>query len=285
MSNFSFCRQAQKLVVCGLAQLGPVIGAALFATGQAKAAVDYSHLHERSLLQAVSATAVSNRLDHSQLARRWWNEWRARWISSEPRVIAEYGPGEGVHSREIARRMPPGSQLLLFELDPAFSRDLERQFADDPRVHVINGDAATIRPRNWSAAASRTATTSFPEFRSAFSRSKKNAPCFEKRMRRSRPVALSSFIRSRTNCASTPRFSIAPSPNISCRTFRRCSSPFSAKPANWTETAHRSSRRPRSFSTNLRHDGGSNPASKRIRWAKCPSRRSRFMALRRSARS
>ena len=61
-----------------------------------------------------------------------------------PRVIAEYGPGEGVHSREIARRMPAGSQLLLFELDPDFSRDLERQFANDPRVHVINGDAAQL---------------------------------------------------------------------------------------------------------------------------------------------
>lgn len=63
---------------------------------------------------------------------------------SVPRVIAEYGPGEGVHSREIARRMAPGSTLLLFELDPAFSRDLERQFADDPRVHVINADAGTL---------------------------------------------------------------------------------------------------------------------------------------------
>ncbi|MGZ5552476.1 MAG: class I SAM-dependent methyltransferase [Chthoniobacterales bacterium] len=63
---------------------------------------------------------------------------------SEPRVIAEYGPGEGVHSREIARRMSSDSQLLLFELDSAFSRDLARQFADDPRVHVINGDAARL---------------------------------------------------------------------------------------------------------------------------------------------
>src|SRR5438128_8956149 len=60
------------------------------------------------------------------------------------RVIAEYGPGEGVHSREIARRMSPDSHLLLFELDPAFARDLKRQFADDPRVHVINGDAARL---------------------------------------------------------------------------------------------------------------------------------------------
>jgi phospholipid N-methyltransferase len=63
---------------------------------------------------------------------------------TQPRIIAEYGPGEGVHSREIARRMTPDSQLLLFELDPAFARDLKRQFADDPRVHVIHGDAATL---------------------------------------------------------------------------------------------------------------------------------------------
>lgn len=63
---------------------------------------------------------------------------------THPRVIAEYGPGEGVHSREIARRLRPGSQLLLFELDAAFSRDLKRQFADDAHVHVINGDAAQL---------------------------------------------------------------------------------------------------------------------------------------------
>jgi phospholipid N-methyltransferase len=63
---------------------------------------------------------------------------------SKPRVIAEYGPGEGVHSREIARRMNADSHLLLFELDAAFSRALERQFAGDPRVHVIHGDAASL---------------------------------------------------------------------------------------------------------------------------------------------
>src|SRR3989449_3883594 len=63
---------------------------------------------------------------------------------SQPRVIAEYGPGEGVHSREIARRMTPDSHLLLFELDLAFARDLKRQFADDPRVDVIHGDAASL---------------------------------------------------------------------------------------------------------------------------------------------
>ena len=62
----------------------------------------------------------------------------------QARVIAEYGPGEGVHSREIARRMRPDCQLLLFELDAAFSRDLQRQFRGDPRVHVINDNAAHL---------------------------------------------------------------------------------------------------------------------------------------------
>ena len=63
---------------------------------------------------------------------------------TQPRVIAEYGPGEGVHSREIARRMTPDSHLLLFELDAALARALERQFSADPRVHVIHGDAASL---------------------------------------------------------------------------------------------------------------------------------------------
>jgi len=63
---------------------------------------------------------------------------------SQPRVIAEYGPGEGVHSREIARRMSPDSHLLLFELDAALSHNLELQFAGDRRVHVIHGDAARL---------------------------------------------------------------------------------------------------------------------------------------------
>jgi phospholipid N-methyltransferase len=63
---------------------------------------------------------------------------------SKARVLAEYGPGEGVHTREIARRMRPDAQLLIFEVDAAFSRDLERQFADDPRVHVFNRDASAL---------------------------------------------------------------------------------------------------------------------------------------------
>ncbi len=63
---------------------------------------------------------------------------------SQPRVVAEYGPGEGCHTREMLRRAHPDSRFLLFELDPEFCRALEEQFAGDRRVSVINADCATL---------------------------------------------------------------------------------------------------------------------------------------------
>ena len=63
---------------------------------------------------------------------------------ARPCVVAEYGPGEGCHTREMLKRSHPESKFLLFELDAEFCRDLERQFADDARVTVIQGDCATL---------------------------------------------------------------------------------------------------------------------------------------------
>jgi phospholipid N-methyltransferase len=63
---------------------------------------------------------------------------------SAPRVVAEFGPGEGCHTRELARRMGPESQLLLFELDPELANHLRHEFRDDPRVEVLNTDAMNL---------------------------------------------------------------------------------------------------------------------------------------------
>jgi phospholipid N-methyltransferase len=60
---------------------------------------------------------------------------------SEPRVIVEYGAGEGCITREILRRMHPDSTVLLFELDPVFVNILARQFRHDHRIRVIASDA------------------------------------------------------------------------------------------------------------------------------------------------
>lgn len=60
---------------------------------------------------------------------------------SKPRTVVELGPGEGCHTRQIVRRMNPGSRLILVELDAHFAEHLEEQFAADPRVTVVHGDA------------------------------------------------------------------------------------------------------------------------------------------------
>jgi phospholipid N-methyltransferase len=60
---------------------------------------------------------------------------------SKPRTVVELGPGEGCHTRQIVRRMNPGSKLLLVELDSHFADHLKEQFAGDPRVVVVQGDA------------------------------------------------------------------------------------------------------------------------------------------------
>jgi phospholipid N-methyltransferase len=63
---------------------------------------------------------------------------------SKPRVIVEYGPGEGCHTRELLKRMHPGSKLLLFELDSELAAHLRHQFRHEPRVSVINDDAVHL---------------------------------------------------------------------------------------------------------------------------------------------
>jgi len=63
---------------------------------------------------------------------------------SVPRVIVEFGPGEGCHTREILRRMHPASHMILFELDPELAGHLVDQFRDDRRVTVLNADCAML---------------------------------------------------------------------------------------------------------------------------------------------
>jgi phosphatidylethanolamine/phosphatidyl-N-methylethanolamine N-methyltransferase len=63
---------------------------------------------------------------------------------TKPRIVAEFGPGEGCHTREIASRLHPQSKLLLFELDRELCEHLSAQFASDPRVEVMHTDCANL---------------------------------------------------------------------------------------------------------------------------------------------
>lgn len=61
----------------------------------------------------------------------------------EPRTIVELGPGTGVMTQEILRRMTPDSRLFAFEVNPHFIRHLRAQFRD-PRLTVLHADACEL---------------------------------------------------------------------------------------------------------------------------------------------
>ena len=60
------------------------------------------------------------------------------------RRIVEYGPGTGVFTREIMRRLAPDGQLLTLDTEAHFIDDLRVQFPDDPRLIAVRGSAAQI---------------------------------------------------------------------------------------------------------------------------------------------
>jgi phospholipid N-methyltransferase len=63
---------------------------------------------------------------------------------SGPRIIVEFGPGEGCYTREILKQMHPESRLLLFEIDEEFVQHLQRQFRHEPRVEIVHDYAQNV---------------------------------------------------------------------------------------------------------------------------------------------
>jgi phospholipid N-methyltransferase len=66
---------------------------------------------------------------------------RVDWTVAD--VIVEYGPGVGVFTTEILRRMQPNATLIVFETNTEFVEFLRRTI-NDRRLHVIHGSAAEI---------------------------------------------------------------------------------------------------------------------------------------------
>ena len=60
------------------------------------------------------------------------------------RVLVEYGPGTGVFTDEILKRLHPEAKLLSIELLDEFYSTLKVRYAD-PRVIMIHGSAADVR--------------------------------------------------------------------------------------------------------------------------------------------
>ena len=61
----------------------------------------------------------------------------------QARVIVEYGPGVGVITAEILRRMRADAQLIVIELNPDFVTHLRTALPDE-RLKVVEGSAEAV---------------------------------------------------------------------------------------------------------------------------------------------
>jgi len=62
----------------------------------------------------------------------------------DARVVVELGCGTGAVTRVLLSQMPRKSVLLAFEINPRFSRYVEKHISD-PRLALINASAETVR--------------------------------------------------------------------------------------------------------------------------------------------
>lgn len=56
------------------------------------------------------------------------------------KVILELGPGTGVFTREILKKLPPDGKLIAIENNKKFANFLRKEF-DDPRLIICESDA------------------------------------------------------------------------------------------------------------------------------------------------
>ncbi len=60
------------------------------------------------------------------------------------KVIIEYGPGTGVFTAEIVKRMKPGTRLLVIETNQTFYQKLYQKYKSTSGVNIINASAEHV---------------------------------------------------------------------------------------------------------------------------------------------
>lgn len=68
----------------------------------------------------------------------------ARQLNDKFQTIVEYGPGTGVITREILKKLSPSARIIGVEINSHFARYLTD--LGDPRFSVIEGDVTRVLP-------------------------------------------------------------------------------------------------------------------------------------------
>lgn len=61
------------------------------------------------------------------------------------KCIVELGPGTGVFTKEMMKNKQNDTQVILVEINEIFAKDLRREYANEPNVHVIEGSAENLQ--------------------------------------------------------------------------------------------------------------------------------------------
>ena len=138
-----------------------------------------------------------------------------------------YGPGEAFIQREIARRMPPGSKLLLFELDRRVPAT-ERQFCGRPRACTSSMAMPRALTEELEAAGSRSAIKFFRASLSA-SRINKKRALLEQTYEGARGGRSFIIYQVTNELRQHAKWFDRADSEFACKISRRCSSPFSIK--------------------------------------------------------
>ena len=67
------------------------------------------------------------------------------------KYVVELGPGTGVFTEELYRRLPDDAEVMVIELDAGYVKDLKRRFGD--RFDIFQASASELEnlvaERNW----------------------------------------------------------------------------------------------------------------------------------------
>lgn len=63
---------------------------------------------------------------------------------SKAKCLVELGAGDGPITKEMLKNMSPDCKLLCFEINEHLLKSLHKQFDDDPRITIIEDDAANM---------------------------------------------------------------------------------------------------------------------------------------------
>jgi len=95
-----------------------------------------------STINFIKALAKDYRVAAISRSSKFTAKKIAKEIEPQYKVVIEYGPGDGIVTKELLKVLPSDGQLIVIELNPDFIKELKK--INDHRLKIISGDVVKI---------------------------------------------------------------------------------------------------------------------------------------------